>query len=67
LPEEYFIDPCDHMLLEYMDAQHMLDIQIDGTHITLSYMQKNISYALRDIATQVDELVPMYCMEPQIG
>jgi hypothetical protein len=26
LPDEYYIDPCDHMLLEYMDDDNMLDI-----------------------------------------
>jgi len=67
LPEKYFIDACDHMLLEYLEESNMVDIHGDGSHIFVSYKDQKRPYDIFTIAKKVDELEPNYCMEPQIG
>jgi hypothetical protein len=43
--EDYFIDPCEHLLLDSLDISKMVEWGFDGQAITLHRQQKTLSIA----------------------
>ena len=66
--QEYFIDPCEHMLLDSLEREKMVEWEFDGEDILLRYREKSLSLSLSDLWLQsVERLEPGYMMDPQIG
>lgn len=64
----YFIDACEHMLLEDLERDKMVHRTFDGESILLTYQDNTLSLSPGALGCMPKkEVFPQYMIEPQIG
>ena len=77
--QEYFIDACEHVVVDHLEKERMVEWGFDGEKLILSYQQtldswlqitekKELVIVPDELGLElVKQLEPRYMMEPQIG
>ena len=47
--EVYFIDPCEHVLLDYLDRTHTIEMNFSEETLRLSWKGKSLDIGIEDL------------------